>query len=193
MAADSPITPHGNTKPVCIHGHVIAEVGRNNSHTCRLCKRDREREAYRARAGYPNPIGRKPLVRDRCRHGHSYAEFGRWPNGACKQCLRLQGVANIPRYRDKRRGWKLQHRYGITGAEYDALLAKQDGVCAICGNPPKPNKFLDIDHDHETLKVRGLLCNNCNQAIGRVKNSLTIARALVAYLEKEERSLQVSA
>jgi hypothetical protein len=47
---------------------------------------------------------------------------------------------------------------------YDALLKLQLGGCAICGRPPKKRK-LDMDHDHRTMEVRGLLCVRCNRAI----------------------------
>lgn len=47
---------------------------------------------------------------------------------------------------------------------YDALLKWQGGGCAICGRPPK-NRRLDMDHDHRTMQVRGLLCVRCNRAL----------------------------
>jgi Autographiviridae endonuclease VII len=49
-------------------------------------------------------------------------------------------------------------------SRYDELAARQGGVCAICGRPPKTRR-LDIDHDHETMRVRGLLCHRCNRPI----------------------------
>ena len=48
--------------------------------------------------------------------------------------------------------------------DYEALLAAQGGGCALCGNPPKTRR-LDVDHDHRTGQIRGLLCSRCNQAI----------------------------
>lgn len=52
----------------------------------------------------------------------------------------------------------------LPAAEYDQLLTKQNGVCAICGRPPKTRR-LDIDHDHKTGAIRGLLCVRCNRAL----------------------------
>lgn len=52
----------------------------------------------------------------------------------------------------------------LPAAEYDRLLTKQNGVCAICGRPPKTRK-LHIDHDHKTGRIRGLLCVRCNRAL----------------------------
>jgi len=47
---------------------------------------------------------------------------------------------------------------------YDALLKHQGGGCAICGRPPKKRR-LDMDHDHRTMEIRGLLCVRCNRAL----------------------------
>jgi hypothetical protein len=46
------------------------------------------------------------------------------------------------------------------------MLERQAGVCAICGRPPRGGRALDVDHDHVTGRVRGLLCGNCNRAVG---------------------------
>lgn len=53
---------------------------------------------------------------------------------------------------------------GVTDAEYERLLAAQGGHCAICPNTPKTRR-LNVDHDHATGKVRGLLCHRCNRAL----------------------------
>lgn len=53
--------------------------------------------------------------------------------------------------------------YGMSSEEYDALVLKQDGKCAICGRDADP---LNIDHDHRTSKIRGGLCRTCNVGIG---------------------------
>ncbi len=55
---------------------------------------------------------------------------------------------------------------GVSDEEYARLFAKQGGGCAICGNPPKTRR-LDVDHDHKTGRVRGLLCHRCNRALPR--------------------------
>lgn len=78
--------------------------------------------------------------------------------------------------------WKgFMRGYQITRAEYAALLAKQDGKCAICGICPEA-KRLSIDHDHETGAVRGLLCNNCNFAIGLLRDSPALVSRAALYL-----------
>ena len=58
---------------------------------------------------------------------------------------------------------RLLETYGISLADYDAMLAAQGGVCAICGGTRKAN--LDVDHSHKTYLVRGLLCRRCNRRL----------------------------
>jgi hypothetical protein len=80
------------------------------------------------------------------------------------------------------RSFILKKNFGITISEYDAMLSRQKGVCAIC---EKPNRYKDgrrlaVDHDHATGKVRGLLCGRCNKGIGLLQESIpTIERAIV--------------
>lgn len=49
---------------------------------------------------------------------------------------------------------------------YPEMLEQQGGVCAICGREPSPKRRLDMDHNHKTMKIRGLLCVRCNRALG---------------------------
>ena len=67
---------------------------------------------------------------------------------------------------------------------YDELLALQRGVCALCGNPPKEGgRRLNIDHDHKTLELRGLLCHVCNRMLGE-RGSPEWHRRAAQYLEE---------
>lgn len=67
--------------------------------------------------------------------------------------------------KQKRRECELRVRYGLTKEDYDIMLKNQNGVCAICGLPETKKNF-SVDHNHNTDKVRGLLCQKCNRAIG---------------------------
>jgi Recombination endonuclease VII len=73
-------------------------------------------------------------------------------------------------YRKRRkaedRDGHLRRTFGITQADYEALLARQGGGCAICGRTPG-KVALHVDHDHETGDIRGLLCVGCNNALGQ--------------------------
>lgn len=91
-----------------------------------------------------------------------------------------------------RRNARLRRHYGIGLAEYDAMFAQQDGKCAICKQPPGENVRahwggkLCIDHDHTTGRIRGLLCNDCNLAVGYGKNP-HILTAAARYLRNHMR------
>lgn len=63
--------------------------------------------------------------------------------------------------------WHLRNEFGITTEQYNAMLAAQNGLCAICHKPPEGNKRLSVDHDHTTGKVRSLIHNHpCNLIVG---------------------------
>jgi|SRR5215510_5208771 len=72
------------------------------------------------------------------------------------------------------------HKYGLTPAMIEELRTKQYGLCAICGYSLGP-KF-NVDHDHETGMVRGLLCYPCNTALGKFQESERILLSAIAYL-----------
>jgi Recombination endonuclease VII len=76
----------------------------------------------------------------------------------------------VDKLRKRRR--KLQLRYGLTLEQYAQMLQNQKGLCAICQNPPKPNKNLAVDHDHRTGQVRELLCSSCNMILGKIENKI---------------------
>ena len=71
--------------------------------------------------------------------------------------------------------------YGISMADYGLILNKQNGVCAICGKTDI--RSLGVDHCHKTKKVRGLLCYNCNLALGYFKDNVESLIKAIAYLK----------
>jgi hypothetical protein len=73
----------------------------------------------------------------------------------------------------------------FTLEQYEALHAAQGGVCKICYKPQR-GKSLAIDHCYTTFKVRGLLCENCNQGLGRFKDDPAILHSAILYLEESE-------
>ena len=79
---------------------------------------------------------------------------------------------------------KLIKRYGLSVAEYAAMLKSQNGACAICYGTHNNNHALCIDHDHMTGKIRGLVCHDCNVALGMIGDDPEVARSIITYLEK---------
>lgn len=74
--------------------------------------------------------------------------------------------------------YQLRVKYGLSFEDYEELLIAQEGRCAICNRMKK----LHVDHCHETGKVRGLLCNNCNCGIGNLQDSVEIVKKALDYL-----------
>ena len=75
-------------------------------------------------------------------------------------------------------------KYGLTIPQYEIMLSSQDGGCKICGTTKPGARFkrLVVDHDKETGRVRGLLCDLCNRGIGLLKHDLSILRSATEYL-----------
>lgn len=82
--------------------------------------------------------------------------------------------------------WHLKRAYNITAQENTKMLIQQNNSCKICGNeftgiPPfRPH----VDHDHQTNKIRGLLCNNCNVGIGMLNDDPTTIRNAIKWIQK---------
>jgi hypothetical protein len=77
----------------------------------------------------------------------------------------------------------LRRKYGITAADYDRMLAAQGGVCAICGRPPKTRR-LNVDHDHNTGRIRGILCWRCNKGLQFFSDDAKHLRRAAAYVKR---------
>lgn len=97
-----------------------------------------------------------------------------------------------PEYKNKKlesdrrchRDYKKYHRRGITKDQYLLILESQNGLCAICKKPPKTNHDLAIDHNHATDEVRGLLCKECNRALGLFGDSIDVIENALNYLKE---------
>jgi hypothetical protein len=100
-------------------------------------------------------------------------------NASCKACYKAYSDST-----SRRDGLS---RYGMTEAQYDQMLKDQGGGCAICGDTQMPphQKFMAVDHCHETMKVRGILCANCNHALGHFKDNVESLKKAIDYLTKE--------
>jgi len=69
-------------------------------------------------------------------------------------------------------------RYKLTVEQHLEMYKNQNGLCAICENPPKGKRPLCIDHNHKTGKVRGLLCYACNRALSILETEVLLAKSL---------------
>lgn len=110
-----------------------------------------------------------------CKNGHNMAEtrIGLSGNTQCGVCKRANERTHV------------LAPHGINTQKYDELLSQQSFRCAICRNPPTDTgRSLAVDHCHTSAKVRGLLCVNCNTALGLLRDSEFNLESALMYLKK---------
>jgi hypothetical protein len=90
-------------------------------------------------------------------------------NSWCKPCKAVQDSET-----------RLRRLYGMSSAEVRTLVEAQGGMCAVCGKRPAKH----VDHDHATGRVRGVLCFQCNAALGQVEDSTDTLRSMIDYIER---------
>ena len=106
----------------------------------------------------------------------------------CKECT----VKRTTEYNKKNsksvRSQYLKRNYGLTFEEFETMLSDQDNCCAVCGGKETygRHKRFTVDHNHNTGKVRGLLCHRCNTAIGLVNEEIHTHKSMIEYLESHE-------
>lgn len=103
---------------------------------------------------------------------------------ACQRAIRVESYYRNPEKprayaRNYRARWHLQKHYGISKEDFDALLEKQGGKCAICHREER----LAVDHNHESGHVRGLLCWRCNVGLGFLAHFRANLDEVLAYLD----------
>lgn len=176
---------------------------------CRDCKQARYQETHPAppttciRCGRPidNPHGKKVYCSHLCRVSASYWRANPAKALACIECGEdLTGRKSHIQYCSTRcaqrnrmtpakyRAQMLWGKYRITTADYDALLLKQGGVCAICKGTDRDSRdnLMPVDHCHTTGAVRGILCGRCNLGLGMFGDRPEVLDRAAAYLRRAE-------
>ena len=154
----------------------------------------------RWRGGPAVPIGQKWC--GRCKKIYPLSEFYKHSKnpgglqGRCKKCTREQQVNWRKNNREKSRyfslRFRLRQKYKISLGDYEKLVHEFDGKCGICGKAETKminnhRVMIAVDHDHITGRVRGILCNNCNRAIGLVGDNISFFEKAIEYLKKHGR------
>ncbi len=104
---------------------------------------------------------------------------------------RLKGLEQSKNWaknnRDKIKNYELKNRFGITLEQYNQMFEDQQGCCAICGKHQSELKLsLCVDHNHDTGKVRALLCGKCNTGLGLLNEDIKILEQSIKYLKDHE-------
>lgn len=140
--------------------------------TCSKCKVPKNESAFYRCYRSRNPSAVYSFCKDCCRldsrKRHHYDP----------EASRLKRI----RFKNRRPGYWAESQYGLTVSDLQHLLELQAGGCAIC-----KEKFLKtphVDHDHESGRVRGLLCRACNTAIGMLKDSSAVSQLATEYLKR---------
>ncbi len=123
----------------------------------------------------------------------------------CTKCKKLLPISDFakrsvalngrqPHCKACSRHLTLKRKYGITSNYYDELLEAQGGCCAICSQPVvEGGKWLAVDHNHANGKVRGLLCDTCNTALGLLNDSYVTVLRAANYLAEHSDSKKATA
>jgi len=112
-----------------------------------------------------------------CKYGHSLRFT------TSNNCVICDEIGR-DKYRITQRYCRIKREYGLTKIEYLAMVEKQKSCCFLCNSYHQDHFKLHVDHCHETGKVRGLLCNKCNQGIGLFNHSPELIRKAAVYCEK---------
>lgn len=145
----------------------------------------------RPAAGFSKDKSRKDGLYPKCKECHALWRAAN--SGRINADKRKRYAADPAKYlsycaksRPSQESLRLQRQYGITLDDYNDLLSRQGGVCAICQMAALGRKKLSVDHCHATGRVRGLLCQKCNVSIGMVGDDAGLLRRAIEYLQSME-------
>lgn len=164
----------GQIKEFCDKCDTKRHLLKNGRYICSKCSRDASREFYHK--------NKKPLTAEqKIKKKESNLKW--------KHTVRESGFTN-------QQITVIKNRYKLSEEELVDLVDKQDCKCAICnkdlnksrGVTEDKSNDLCIDHDHITGKVRGLLCRDCNFALGLFKDNINNLTNAIKYLEDEENN-----
>lgn len=117
-----------------------------------------------------------------------YLKKGKYYSSYCRTCevekAKKKNKKNSKKctFEQSRRN-TLRSKFNLSIEDYNKLFELQGGKCAICRkHQSELRKSLSVDHCHNTMKIRGLLCNNCNAGIGLLQDNKEVIEAALWYL-----------
>lgn len=117
------------------------------------------------------------------------AKSSQWAKNNPDKC-RKNGLKYRSSHREEEKNRALHYKYNLSLEEYAIRFNNQNGVCAICGRKETAVdrngsiKKLQVDHNHQTNKVRGLLCSTCNRGIGYLQDDISVVEKALQYLKE---------
>lgn len=153
--------------------------------------------------------GKKVVAKQLCQYHYDrlrrYGDLTTRPETlVCQDCgvdFKVRKTGNLPKVcdpcfterhraaqRSDRRRKGLWEQYKMTVAQYQEMYQAQNGRCKICNGLAKgrgeKNNTLAVDHNHDTGKIRGLLCTNCNTGIGNLRDDIQLLEKAIKYLQE---------
>lgn len=136
---------------------------------------------------YPS-TSNKDLVQGRCKPCQSIVSKAY--RDANLDIVRARSNAWRDKNPDKAKAGQLKAKFGITLETYNSMLAAQNNCCPICNRNQYELKInMAVDHCHTSLKIRGLLCDPCNKALGYLRDNPEFAENAAIYLRKASNAL----
>ena len=143
---------------------------------------------------YHRDSSKKDGRHSQCKNCHSVRNKIRRKNNPeyvekCRQRSKEYRLNSPEVYKASVRNSTLKKKYGIGITEYNLILKQQGGSCAICNSRDTKVSWsnnLHVDHDHNTGKIRGLLCQPCNVSLGKMNDSPSLLRKAADYIEKNK-------
>jgi hypothetical protein len=130
--------------------------------------------------GLTHYISQRPCPK--CGGYQRYAVSGRCSNLECRRKVESEWRRKNPDKVQQRNRKRKMGYYGLSVNDFDTLMESQNNCCAICKKTCITGRSLSIDHDHNTNKVRGLLCIKCNQGLGFFNDSIDLLQGAMIYL-----------
>lgn len=148
---------------------------------------------------------------NKCQTLKPISEFCKYKEGskrkgyryACKKCLTAlanswksknkekydkyrEGYVNNPETKKRAKFNSIKHEYGLSKDEWYKILKSQGNCCALCKESSDELTFYQVDHCHETGKIRGILCRRCNLVLGCAKDKIETIKNALIYLKKHK-------
>lgn len=185
------------------NGHKSSKDGLRSS--CRECCKRLHQEWYARNADQQRSKRQLYYQNNRARENAAAVPRARAYNAAmssrdeielpesklCSRCKRTKLGAAFAKNRSRKDGLQntcmdcfRDRKYGLAPGEYDDMARLQGGVCAICAGSNPHEARLSVDHNHSSGMVRGLLCQNCNAALGMLREDPLLFERAVEYLKR---------
>lgn len=168
------------TETTCVNGHtftpentyVYSNGVNEGKKVCKVCRMNAQRKLKGLGPLERTSVGVWNRNKTECKQGHPFERFGFTKQNegfrGCRICTRES---------------RLRSNYGLEPEDFDRFLIACQGRCQICSSVFEAKGSIHVDHSHASGEVRGLLCTNCNNGLGRFLDSADILRRAVEYLD----------